>query len=186
MNLTEDRMSDILIRAIGALLDDAARSSFTGVIQYTLRGETSQIVFTADGVTGEWDYRYTGRARRMTRDRLGGVTERSGPRIVDVQERPDRIPFELRIAFPIALPVWDRRDDEWRMVSATENAQVITINLVHRERPDLQATLTVDMERRLAMTFTTPVDSVSLVPVADPTPPGAFAAYEAVSPESIV
>ncbi|MGY4856815.1 hypothetical protein [Cryobacterium sp. AP23] len=170
-------MRDALIKAIGALLDDVPRSPLSGVIVYTSRGETHEIPFTADALTGKWEYKYRSKPRVMSRDHLGTVRERRGSRIVSVEEGSDRIPFELRIAFPLALLIWDRQGDEWRMVSAEEEGNVVTVNLTHREFEGLQATLTVDMERRLAVRFVTPVDDVALV-VADLRRPGAFAAYE--------
>jgi hypothetical protein len=105
------------------------------------------------------------------------VTERDGSRVTSHPDRPGRVPFELWIACPLLLPIWDRQQDDWRMVGADTDGILVSIGLDHREHPGIRGSLLVDTERRLALEYSTPFDTVVLDVAADPSPPGAFATY---------
>ena len=168
-------MSNALITAIGVLVDGDSRMHLSGVITHTTRGAAREIPFTANGRTGEWEYR--SERTTVSKDHHGVITESRGSRI-ETREDRDHVPFELRIAFPLALPIWDRASDEWRMLSAEQNGDEVTITLVHREHRALRSTLVVDTARRLVSSFTTPTDSCVLLAPVDEESPGRYAAYE--------
>jgi len=170
------KMSDALIKAISVLVDGDARTHLSGVIVHRTHGEDRKIPFTADGRTGEWAYSIG----RMTasRDRYGNVVQRIGRGAEDRGGNADHVPFELRIIFPLTLLIWDRAGDEWRMVSADEDGDQVTVHLVDREHPQLTAELTVDTARRLAVRFSTPGDTISVEVQDGEDSEGSYASYE--------
>jgi len=170
-------MSDALIAAISVLVDGDARTHLGGTITHHTNGEDRRVSFTADGRTGAWEYkigRLTG-----SRDDQGNVVERIGGRGEDMVGNSDRVPFELQLLFPLTMLIWDRAGDEWRMDSAIEDGDHVTVHLVHREQPQCTAELTVDTARRLATRFSTPTDTFTLNVSDDVTAPEqSFASYE--------
>ncbi|KFF58022.1 hypothetical protein JF66_21750 [Cryobacterium sp. MLB-32] len=169
-------MSKALMKAISVLVDGDARIHLSGTIVNHTKGEDRIVSFTANGHTGAWTYKI-GRLSG-SRDSKGNVVERFGNRGEDGLGNADRVPFELQLAFPLTMLIWDRARDEWRMDSADEDGDQIIVHLIHRELPQLKAELTVDTVRRLAVSFITPADAFSLNVNETGESAGAYASYE--------
>lgn len=65
-------------------------------------------------------------------------------------------PLPVRLAFPVALPVWGRGHDTYRMIDAHEDGDEIIVGLRGRTDRALSGTLAIDVVRGLATRIDTP------------------------------
>lgn len=65
-------------------------------------------------------------------------------------------PLPVRLAFPMSLPIWGRRHDLYRMVDANRVGSLLTVSLTGRADASLSGTLTIDLNRGLAVRIYAP------------------------------
>jgi hypothetical protein len=69
-------------------------------------------------------------------------------------------PFPVRLAFPLSLPIWGRRHDGYRMVSANERSGQLIVQLGDRDDSVESGSLTIDLARGLAVRLDVPALSL--------------------------
>ena len=78
---------------------------------------------------------------------------------MQVERMPNALltePLPARLAFPMALPIWGRRHDLYRMTGAEREGDLATVVLEDRTDHALSGTLTVDLDRSLAVKIDAP------------------------------
>jgi hypothetical protein len=101
--------------------------------------------FLTDLATGRVSSYDDYRRERIT----GGIPEVVYP----YQFHGEAIP--ARLAFPMSLSVWGRRNDTYRMVKAVEDGERLTVNLVNKKDPDDAGRLVIDVARRAVVELDT-------------------------------
>ena len=139
---------DVLVEAVGILVDQQRRPPYrcrvvsqsgTTVQQHELvvRPLVGSYVCT-DLATGLVDS-----SDGVSRVRIVG----GEPQEMLAHEFPS-VPLPARLAFPLQLPIWGRRN-QYRMTGATRHDREIIVELTHVDDPHLRGTLTVDTGRLL-------------------------------------
>jgi hypothetical protein len=138
----------ILLEAIGILVDQQRRPPYrcrvvsqTGTTlqqhELVVRPLVGSYVCT-DLATGSVDS-----SDGVSRVRIVG----GEPREMLAHELPS-VPRAARLAFPLQLPIWGRRN-QYRMTGATRHEQEIIVELTHVDDPHFRGTLTVDTAQRI-------------------------------------
>ncbi|WP_414171931.1 hypothetical protein [Clavibacter tessellarius] len=139
---------DVLVEAVGILVDQQRRPPYrcrvvsqsgTTVQQHEARRASARRLLRV--------HRPRDRSRRLVGRGLAGADRRRrAPG--DARARVPSVPRAARLAFPLQLPIWGRRN-QYRMTGATRRDREIIVESTHVDDPHLRGTLTVDIGRLL-------------------------------------
>ncbi|WP_152631061.1 hypothetical protein [Agreia bicolorata] len=68
-------------------------------------------------------------------------------------------PLPVRLAFPLALSIWGRKNDAYTIVDGIRDDEFIVLTLEHSADAAVQGTLTIDTVRGLAVRLDTPTEA---------------------------
>jgi hypothetical protein len=134
---------DVLVEAIGILVNQQRRPPYRCRVVSQTGTTLQQHELVVRPLVGS--YVCTDLATGLV-DSSDGVSRvrivRGEPQDMLAHEFPS-VPQAARLAFPLQLPIWGRRN-QYRMTGATRHEQEIIVELTHVDDPHFRGTLTVD------------------------------------------
>ncbi|WP_405474881.1 hypothetical protein [Paenarthrobacter ilicis] len=160
-----DTSSEQLAIAIGKAMGGGQSSAYEGTV--FCQGLNHMMSYAISVYPRAFMWSATSRPNGPTRTfdtqrliiQTDGVDE---PYALSIDRIPASFPESVQLSFPLSLPIWGRRLDDYHPIACEVNGSDTTLLLRHRVDPTIFGSFTFDTESGIAKTFFTPTTALKL------------------------
>jgi hypothetical protein len=153
---------EALLELLSVVRDSGLRYPMSAIVDRTDH-EGNMVSLKVRVSDGDHSWSVKGNGGSITSDPSQGCVIRTGGRVETIgHERPDWLPDEIQLFYPLTMRIWGGHQDNQRITGAARTQDGIRLSMVYLEDAEYVAEATFDSQHGVVTDFRTATDHLSV------------------------